>query len=307
MPPPGARLRVATYRWAPPVSAPTAVTIRITIATVVGELDADIVALQEFTYAASVAIETREPVELVALDGYECALGPTPNRGTVLGNALLTRHPIVEVHRLDLSLDGREPPGALAATVDVGDTSARARHPSSDCALREHQFQVQQLLAYFDSVRHSLVVVLGDINDWVPLRVHGTHPESPAGGRAQAALVSLVAPHVVARPDLEFMPADLQNVVHRSALARRASDHLPVVADIALDETQFAQARRRSTICARFALNAATHSSEHRAGFLADASSGEQKRRCTRPASKRRRSPVGRPARRCARNRHPPR
>ena len=72
------------------------------VASVVGELDADIVALQEFTYAASVAIENMEPVELVALDGYECALGPTRQVATrCFGNALLTRHPIVEVHRLD--------------------------------------------------------------------------------------------------------------------------------------------------------------------------------------------------------------
>ncbi len=47
------------------------------VASVVSELDADVVALQEFTYPASVAIESREPVELVTLDSYQCALGPT--------------------------------------------------------------------------------------------------------------------------------------------------------------------------------------------------------------------------------------
>ena len=47
------------------------------IATVIAELDADIVALQEFTYPASVALETRSPVVLTTLDSYTCAQGPT--------------------------------------------------------------------------------------------------------------------------------------------------------------------------------------------------------------------------------------
>ena len=38
------------------------------IASVVAELDADIVAMQEFTYPASVAIESRMPVTLTMLD-----------------------------------------------------------------------------------------------------------------------------------------------------------------------------------------------------------------------------------------------
>ena len=47
------------------------------VATVIEELNADVVALQEFTYPASVALETRTPVVLTTLDRYECALGPT--------------------------------------------------------------------------------------------------------------------------------------------------------------------------------------------------------------------------------------
>ena len=115
------------------------------VAAVVGELDADIVALQEFTYAASVAIETREPVEFAALDSYQCALGPTRQVAMrCFGNALLTRHPIVELHRLDLSLDGREPRGALAATVDVGGTAVHLLATHLGLRVRERRFHVRQ-------------------------------------------------------------------------------------------------------------------------------------------------------------------
>ena len=90
------------------------------VAAVIAELDADVVALQEFTYPASVAIDTRAPVVLTTLDRYECALGPTRKNSThCFGNALLTRHPIVEIHRIDLSMERREPRGAIAATIDV--------------------------------------------------------------------------------------------------------------------------------------------------------------------------------------------
>src|SRR4029079_9580311 len=78
------------------------------VATVITELDADIVALQEFTYPASVALETRMTVVLTTLDSYTCALGPTRHNITqCFGNALFTRHPIVDVHRIDLSMARR--------------------------------------------------------------------------------------------------------------------------------------------------------------------------------------------------------
>jgi endonuclease/exonuclease/phosphatase family metal-dependent hydrolase len=235
MNPTGARLRVATYN----VHACVGTDRRHDpdrVASVVGELDADIVALQEFTYAASVAIETREPVELVALDGYECALGPTRQIATrCFGNALLTRHPIVDVHRLDLSTNGREPRGAIAATVDVGGTPVHVLATHLGLRVRERRFQVQQLLAYLDSVRHSRVVVLGDINDWVPLRsvAHvldrrlGTAPRLRSFPSSRPMLsLDRIWVHPAAALKGTF--------VHRSALARFASDHLPVVADIDL-------------------------------------------------------------------------
>ena len=203
MRPPGASLRVATYN----VHACIGTDRRHDpdrVASVVGELDADIVALQEFTYAASVAIETREPVELVALDGYQCALGPTRQVATrCFGNALLTRHPIVEVHRLDLSIDGREPRGALAATVDVGGTHVHVLATHLGLRVRERRFQVQQLLSYLESV-HTRSSSCSATSTMAAAPVRRARPRSPVGRRAPAALVSLVTPDAVAGPDLDL-------------------------------------------------------------------------------------------------------
>lgn len=141
------------------------------VAGVITELDADIVALQEFTYPASVALETRTPVVLTTLDSYTCALGPTRQKLTqCFGNALFTRHPIVDVHRIDLSMERREPRGAIAATVDVRGTLVHVLAAHLGLRVHERRFQVQQIVRYLDSVKNTFLVVLGDFNDWLPGR-----------------------------------------------------------------------------------------------------------------------------------------
>jgi endonuclease/exonuclease/phosphatase family metal-dependent hydrolase len=204
------------------------------IATVISELDADVVALQEFTYPASVAIDTRTPVVLTTLDRYECALGPARQNEThCFGNALLARHPIVEVHRLDLSMERREPRGALAATIDVRGTPVHVLAAHLGLKIRERRFQVRQILDYLASVRNTLVVVLGDFNDWLPGRsvVHvldrrlGRLPR-PRSFPSWRPIVPLDRIWVQPARALRRM------ATHSSAMARAASDHLPVVADI---------------------------------------------------------------------------
>lgn len=204
------------------------------VAAVIDELDADIVALQEFTYPASVALETRRPVVLTALDRYECALAPTRQaRAQYFGNALFTRHPIVDVHRIDLSMERREPRGAVAATIDIGGLPVHVLAAHLGLRIRERRFQVRQILDYLDSVRNSLYVVLGDFNDWLPGRsvVHLLdhrlgRPPRPASFPIRWPLVALDRIWVHPRRALHTIAA------HVTPLARRASDHFPVVADI---------------------------------------------------------------------------
>jgi endonuclease/exonuclease/phosphatase family metal-dependent hydrolase len=235
MTPRGASLRVATYN----VHGCVGTDKRHDpgrVAAVVGELDADVVALQELTYAASVAIETREPGEIIAVDGYACALGPTRQVETrCFGNALLTRHPILDVHRLDLSLDGREPRGALAATIDAGGTPVHLLATHLGLRVRERRVQVQRMQAYLASVRHAVVVVLGDFNDWLPGRSVGHVLDRQLGAARRLPSFPSRRPFLSLDRIWVQPAAALERVfVHRSPLAGRASDHLPVVADIDL-------------------------------------------------------------------------
>jgi endonuclease/exonuclease/phosphatase family metal-dependent hydrolase len=206
------------------------------VAAVVSELDADVVAMQEFTYPAGVAIESREPVELVALDRYQCALGPTRTVATrCFGNALLARHPIVDVHRIDLSVDRREPRGALATTIEVGGMPVHLLAAHLGLRVGERRFQVRQLLSYLDSVPHSLVVVLGDFNDWLPGRSAAQVLDRRLGPSARLRSFPSRQPVLpLDRIWIHPVSAVRRVFVYTSTLARRASDHLPVVADLDL-------------------------------------------------------------------------
>ena len=240
MPPLGNSLRVATYN----VHACVGTDGRYDpdrVAAVITELDADIVAVQEFAYPVAIALETRQPVVFTALDRYECALGPTRQTVThCFGNAVLTRHPIVDVHRIDLSTERYEPRGALAATVDVAGVPVHVLAAHLGLRVHERRFQVRQILEYLAQVRDTLLVVLGDFNDWLPGRsvVHVLderlgQPPRPPSFPSRWPIVPL--------DRIWVRPADAARSIaaHASPLARRASDHLPVVAaiDIAHPDT----------------------------------------------------------------------
>jgi endonuclease/exonuclease/phosphatase family metal-dependent hydrolase len=237
-----ARLRVATYN----VHACIGTDGRHDpdrVAGVIGELDADIVALQEFTYPASVALDAREGV-LATLDRYQCVLGPTRNvtRHRVtqcFGNALFTRHPIVDVHRLDLSMERREPRGALAATVDVGGALVHVLAAHLGLRVHERRFQVMQILKYLDSVRNTLFVVLGDFNDWLPGRSVVRVLDSRLGRPPRPKSFPVHWP-IAPLDRIWVHPARALRRIfaHATPAARLASDHLPVVADIDGSEVQ---------------------------------------------------------------------
>jgi endonuclease/exonuclease/phosphatase family metal-dependent hydrolase len=208
------------------------------VAAVVQEMDADIVALQEFTYPAAVALDTRAPVVLTTLDRYECALGPARVAGAnCFGNALLTRHPIRDVRRIDISTARREPRAALTATLDIAGRDVHVLATHLGLRVGERQFQVRQILDDLKAVRHALTIVMGDFNDWLPGRsvVHVLdhefgRPPTPASFPVFWPVRSLdrIWVNPIGALDRVF--------THRSPTARRASDHYPVVAEIKLHD-----------------------------------------------------------------------
>ncbi len=133
------------------------------------EIGADIVALQEVENRGDASHESLQ------LDYLATELGMTSVPGLRIvrhwkeyGNALLTRFPVLDVHRHNLSVTWREPRGAIDATLDVGNgTSIRVLATHLGLGRIERRFQTMQLAKLIDAGDPQLpCLVLGDMNEW---------------------------------------------------------------------------------------------------------------------------------------------
>jgi endonuclease/exonuclease/phosphatase family metal-dependent hydrolase len=201
------------------------------IIDVLHELQADIIALQEVPLGGT---QTPNVLATVAeATGYESAEGPacdTPERR--YGNAVLSRYPILSVRSVDLSFGSREPRGALDADVDCDGDLLRvvATHLGLRPAERRHQ--IRRLLDVFDT-EEMPVILLGDINEWFmwgkTLRMLVSHFQAvPAPATFPSRWPAFALDRIWIRPRHRLVHVE----VHATPLARRASDHLPLIAHI---------------------------------------------------------------------------
>jgi endonuclease/exonuclease/phosphatase family metal-dependent hydrolase len=203
------------------------------ILAVLREIDADVYALQE--------VEAHdEGADMLAWLGKQLGFHSVP--GTTLkrkdghfGNGLLSRFPIRSRRLTDLSWRGREPRGAIAIDIDCSGSELRVVATHLGLRPAERRDQVQQLLHLFRERPDDHSVLLGDLNEWFlwgrPLRrLHRHFRETPSPATFPSFMPVLALDRIWAHP--RAMLARL--LVHRTPLARRASDHLPLVAELEL-------------------------------------------------------------------------
>lgn len=171
--------------------------------------------------------------------GFTAIPGPTFVReGAPYGNALLSRLPVLQVRHHDLTVGNREPRGAVDADLDLD--GVRLRVVVTHLGLRrpERRVQVRRLLAALEEGESERVVLLGDFNEWLrasrtlrPLeRWFGAQPPAPRSFPAGRPILAL--DRVLLRP-----PESARRVrAFRDGEAWIASDHLPVVAELAVEE-----------------------------------------------------------------------
>lgn len=200
------------------------------VAAVLEELDADVAALQEVVAEAA-------PLRALARAlGAEAVMGPTlEHQAGPFGNVLLTRLPVHSVRRLELSVPGREPRGAIDCVLEAGATPLRVLATHLGLRARERRTQARRLATELARPGPPVLILLGDMNEWrrrtgslAPLRAllgPSSQPRSFPAWRPALAL-----DRIWTRPQALLRRAG----VHRSRLAREASDHLPVYAELAL-------------------------------------------------------------------------
>jgi endonuclease/exonuclease/phosphatase family metal-dependent hydrolase len=202
------------------------------IAAVLREVDADVIALQEVASRRADAADLL--AELAPESGMAIVLGPTLQREDAsYGNALLTRLPIRESRRLDLSVPGREPRGALQVTMDWAGRELRVAATHLGLAPRERRTQVRSILAEFAAEPTGVEVLMGDLNEWFlwgrPLRwLRRRFAPSPAVRSYPARHPLFALDRIWVRPGAALLTIER----HETTLARVASDHLPVKAVI---------------------------------------------------------------------------
>jgi endonuclease/exonuclease/phosphatase family metal-dependent hydrolase len=201
------------------------------IAGVLAEIDADVIALQEVPLGGNVLPNVLR--SLVQSTGFHYVEGVTiDTEERRFGNAVLSRYPIVGTRAIDLSFGAREPRGALDADIDCN--GHRIRFIATHLGLRaaERRAQVRRLLDTFDT-RDMPVVLTGDLNEWFlwgrTLRWLTSHFQRTHAPRTFPSRFPVFAlDRVWVRPRERLVRV----AVHRTALAREASDHLPLVAQI---------------------------------------------------------------------------
>jgi endonuclease/exonuclease/phosphatase family metal-dependent hydrolase len=206
------------------------------IARVIDELHCDIIGLQEVDNRSDGKHDSMQLDYLADATNMEPIAGNTivNHRGSY-GNALLTSHPVVAVRRHDLSYLRREPRGALEVDITVGDRLVTVVVTHLGLNPVERRFQVRQLLALLRVIpAERMTVVLGDINEWLPLGrplrwLHALLGHSPAERSFPSGLPMFALDRVWVRPRRSL----LAFTTHPSHAARIASDHLPVKALIA--------------------------------------------------------------------------
>lgn len=197
------------------------------------ELQADIIALQEVETLHEGGLQLLESMS--ERTGLEAIAGPNILRDTGhYGNALLARADVMRIRRMDLSwTPGVEPREAIAVDLELGEAHLRVAATHLGLRPAERRFQVRQLLNLLTGDGRDMAALLGDINEWLPWSrpirwIHDRFGRTPAPPTFPATLPVFALDRVWFEPRKHLLSV----AAHKSALARVASDHLPVVAEV---------------------------------------------------------------------------
>lgn len=205
------------------------------IVEVIRELDADVIALQEVEHHL---VNDLDLLDFLAQEtGMIGLAGPTMLRETRhYGNALLSRLPVRSHRMIDLSLELYEPRGAIQVQLDLDGHHLLIYATHLGLKPMERRYQVKQILAHFEQETADTTVLMGDLNEWFlwgrPLRWLKAYFNITPSRRSFPSFWPLLAlDRIWVHPRSHLSGLE----VHRSKLAIKASDHLPLIARIELE------------------------------------------------------------------------
>ncbi len=204
------------------------------IAALVCRHEPDIVALQEIDSRGRNSDAFAYMAKTLGSHAAEARTIVTPDGD--YGHVLISRWPLTEIAIHDLSVRRREPRRAIETVVQTPHGPLHLASVHLGLSLRERRQQAAMLAAIAGTGRLT-TVMLGDFNDWF---VYGTVRRALATvlpGRTRlrsfpAAWPLFMLDRIYCRPRHALLDC------WTDPLARRISDHLPVIADIRMDEAE---------------------------------------------------------------------
>ncbi|GLK53988.1 endonuclease/exonuclease/phosphatase family metal-dependent hydrolase [Methylopila capsulata] len=207
------------------------------IAAVLGEIGADLVALQEVDHRFGKRLGLLDPEVVKQQAGLHLlAQSDAPGGHGWHGNALLVRREPSVYRRQRIRLPGVEPRGAIIVELDLGEGPFRVIAAHFGLLRRSRVSQADTLVAAFGWLKPMPTILLGDLNEWRRGRRSSLNAFEPLFGEH---------PHLPSFPSRRpIFPLDrilgwprglVQALaVHDTPLARKASDHLPLTAEVDL-------------------------------------------------------------------------
>ena len=207
-------------------------------AEVIRSIEPDIVALQEVVGAGANSAGHAE--EIGAQLGMGWVMAPVRHlRGSLFGNVVLSRFPILHHTQYDLSWKTCEPRCCQRVDIAIGDDTLHLYNVHLGTAFLERRYQASRLSAIVHDRRvEQPKIVLGDFNEWmkglatqmlserlqsIDLRQHLRRRRTYPG-----MFPVLHLDHIYYDGQVEVVKLELP----RTRASLMASDHLPLVAEL---------------------------------------------------------------------------
>lgn len=206
------------------------------ILTVLHEIDADVIALQEVDRRIGDRATTIPRAELDDTHWRVVEVARRPRSIGWHGNALLVRRDLEISEGEALDLPTLEPRGAACGELMVEGHAIRVIGTHLDLSGLRRREQIRSLIGHVEACERNLpTVIMGDFNQW---------------GRATGAMREFTKDWMVVTPGRSYPSRQpvatldrivaskhwrcISSEVHHTALSAVASDHLPVVATLEL-------------------------------------------------------------------------
>lgn len=206
------------------------------ILTVLHEIDADVIALQEVDRRIGDRATTIPRAELDDTHWRVVEVARRPRSIGWHGNALLVRRDLEISEGEALDLPTLEPRGAACGELMVEGHAIRVIGTHLDLSGLRRREQIRSLIGHVEACKRNLpTVIMGDFNQW---------------GRATGAMREFTKDWMVVTPGRSYPSRQpvatldrivaskhwrcISSEVHHTALSAVASDHLPVVATLEL-------------------------------------------------------------------------